>query len=134
MDYNEKKHYIFYDGDCGFCLHWVHWIMKRDKKDLFLFISLQSDNGKKFLHERGLGKSEFDTLYLWSPGNYYLQKSDAVLKIASLLSGWYAIAVKFNFFPKFLSDYIYQQIAKKRWSIEVKDCEILSEKDQKKFI
>jgi predicted DCC family thiol-disulfide oxidoreductase YuxK len=135
MDFNKNNYYIFYDGDCGFCLHWVQWILARDKNDLFVFVSLQSDKGKKFLSERGLDKRHFDTLYLWSPGKYYLQKSDAVLKIVSLLGGWYTMIVRLNFFPRVLSDYIYQQIAKKRGRISVlKDCKILSEKDQKKFI
>jgi predicted DCC family thiol-disulfide oxidoreductase YuxK len=86
------KHIVFFDGDCGVCNFWVQWILKRDKKDRFLFASLQSDFGQQFLTERKLNTEVFNTLYLWKPNHYYLEKSKAVLQIAHLLGGIYKLS------------------------------------------
>ncbi|WP_373710272.1 thiol-disulfide oxidoreductase DCC family protein, partial [Kaistella sp.] len=75
---NTNKYYVFYDGECGFCNFWVHWILKKDVKNQFLFASLQSEFGQQFLSERNLELKNLDTLYLWKPEKYYLQKSQAV--------------------------------------------------------
>ena len=68
------KYFVLYDGECGFCNFWVHWILKKDTKNNFLFASLQSDFGQQFLNERNLESKNLDTLYLWKPEKYYLQK------------------------------------------------------------
>ena len=46
---SSQKHIILFDGECSFCNFWVKFVVKRDKKDLFRFASLQSDVGKKLL-------------------------------------------------------------------------------------
>lgn len=74
----EGKHIVFFDGDCGVCNFWVQWILERDTKDKFLFASLQSKYGQKFLSERGLDTKQFNTIYLWKPDDYYLIKSKAI--------------------------------------------------------
>lgn len=83
------KHIVFFDGDCGVCNFWVQWILKRDHNNRFLFASLQSDFGQTFLSERKLNTEVFNTLYLWKPNHYYLEKSNAVLQIANILGGIY---------------------------------------------
>ncbi len=49
---DQNKFYLFYDGDCGFCNFWVHWILKNDSKDQFLFASLQGKFGQEFLRPK----------------------------------------------------------------------------------
>lgn len=88
----ENKYVVFFDGDCGVCNFWVQWILGRDKKDQFMFASLQSDFGQKFLFERGLNTKVFNTMYLWKPNKYYLQKSEAALQIANLIGGIYKLS------------------------------------------
>ena len=66
----KDKFIVFYDGECGFCNHWVQWILEKDTKDKFLFSSLQSEFGQKFLNDRNLPNEIFDTLYLWKPQNF----------------------------------------------------------------
>lgn len=129
-----QKHIIFYDGDCGFCHKWVQWILQRDVKDEFLFASLQSNFGQKFLSERGLNTKNFDTLYLWKPNEFYMIKSQAATKIGKLLGSQYALLAQLNILPRFLGDQIYDQIAKRRKAISDPHCIIPSEKDKRKMI
>lgn len=130
----EQKHIVFFDGECGVCNFWVQWILERDKKDQFMFASLQSDFGQKFLSERGLETKQFSTLYLWKPHQYYLIKSRAVLKIANLLGGIYNISFIGKLIPVFISDKIYNKISENRMKLSAQKCFLPDQHQKKKFI
>lgn len=130
---NPEKYYVFYDGDCGFCNYWVSWILKNDRKDQFMFASLQGNFGNNFLYDRGLDRKQFNTLYLWKPESFYLVKSAAVLEIAKILGGTTGILAKMNIFPRFFSDLIYDRIAKNRDRLKM-DCELPTPEQRRKFV
>lgn len=130
----EQKHIVFFDGECGVCNFWVQWILERDRKDQFMFASLQSDFGQKFLSERGLETKQFNTLYLWKPHQYYLIKSKAVLKIANLLGGIYNLSVIGKLMPTFISDKIYNKISENRMKLSAQKCFLPDQHQKKKFI
>ena len=130
----KEKHIVFYDGECGFCNFWVQWILERDKNDEFMFASLQSDFGQRFLKERGLDTNELSTLYLWKPHHYYLVKSKAVLKIANLLGGIFKISSVANLFPRIITDSIYDKISKNRMKLASQKCFLPDQHQKKKFI
>ena len=130
----EQKHIVFFDGECGVCNFWVQWILERDQKDQFMFASLQSDFGQKFLSERGLETKQFNTLYLWKPHQYYLIKSKAVLKIANLLGGIYNLSVIGKLIPTFISDKIYNKISENRMKLSAQKCFLPDQHQKKNFI
>lgn len=134
MENWQNKHIVFFDGDCGVCNFWVQWILERDKKDQFMFASLQSEFGQQFLSERGLDTKEFNTMYLWKPGRYYLIKSGAVLKIADLLGGIYKLSVIGKIMPRFVSDTIYDTISRNRMKLANQKCYLPDQHQKKKFI
>ncbi|UZT99853.1 DCC1-like thiol-disulfide oxidoreductase family protein [Chryseobacterium fluminis] len=130
----QEKHIVFFDGDCGVCNFWVQWILERDKKDEFLFASLQSDFGQKFLSERSLDTKVFNTLYLWKPEQYYVEKSQAVLKIAGLLGGIYKLSGIGKIIPRFLSDQVYDMVSRNRMKLANQKCYLPTPHQRKKFI
>lgn len=130
----QEKHIVFFDGDCGVCNFWVQWILERDKKDEFLFASLQSDFGQKFLSDRGLDTKVFNTLYLWKPEQYYVEKSQAVLKIAGLLGGIYKLSGIGKIIPRFLSDQMYDMVSRNRMKLANQKCYLPTPHQRKKFI
>jgi predicted DCC family thiol-disulfide oxidoreductase YuxK len=134
MENWENKNIVFFDGDCGVCNFWVQWILERDKKDKFMFASLQSDFGQQFLSERGLKTTEFNTMYLWRPGQFYLIKSRAVLAIANLLGGIYKLSAIGKVLPAFLSDKIYDMISRNRMKLANQKCYLPDQHQKKKFI
>lgn len=134
MENWENKHIVFFDGDCGVCNFWVQWILERDKKDQFMFASLQSDFGQKFLSERGLETNVFNTMYLWKPGRYYLIKSRAVLEIANLLGGMYKLSFIGKIIPAFLRDKAYDLISRNRMKLANQKCYLPDQHQKKKFI
>ncbi|SIQ19912.1 Predicted thiol-disulfide oxidoreductase YuxK, DCC family [Chryseobacterium sp. RU37D] len=130
----ENKYVVFFDGDCGVCNFWVQWILGRDKKDQFMFASLQSDFGQKFLFERGLNTKVFNTMYLWKPNKYYLQKSEAALQIANLIGGIYKLSWLGKIIPSFLSDKVYDVISKNRMKLANQKCYLPTPHQRAKFI
>ncbi|MPS65963.1 MAG: DUF393 domain-containing protein [Chryseobacterium sp.] len=131
----QHKHIVFFDGECGVCNFWVQWILEKDKNDEFLFASLQSDFGQKFLTERGLETKQFNTLYLWKPQQYYLIKSKAVLKISDILGGFYTIvSLLGKIFPTFFSNAIYDVVSKNRMKLSSRKCFLPDAHQKKKFI
>lgn len=129
-----NKYVVFFDGDCGVCNFWVQWILERDSKDQFMFASLQSEFGQKFLSERGLDTKVFNTMYLWKPNSYYLIKSKAVLEIARLLGGVYQLSVIGKIIPSFLSDKLYDVVSKNRMKLANQKCYLPTPHQRKKFI
>lgn len=131
---NINKYYVFYDGECGFCNFWVHWILKKDVKDQFLFASLQSEFGQQFLSERNLELKNLDTLYLWKPEKYYLQKSQAIFKISEVIGGVYTLLSYFRYLPTSLTDFFYDRVAANRKKLAAGACEIPTAEERKKFV
>lgn len=130
----KDKLYVFYDGDCGFCNFWVQWILEKDKKDKFLFASLQSNFGQKFLKDRNLDTKNFNTIYLWKPKGFYLQKSDAIIKIAENIGGIYSLSKILMIIPKFLRNMGYDFISKNRQKLMNSSCILPNEEQRKKFL
>lgn len=131
---DKDKLYVFYDGDCGFCNFWVQWILKNDKKDQFLFASLQGDFGQKFLRERNLSTQNLNTIYLWKPEKFYLKKSNAIIYIAENLGGIFSLSKILKIFPRFLRDFGYDWVAKNRKKLMTENCFLPNEEQRKKFI
>ncbi|MDH6250821.1 putative DCC family thiol-disulfide oxidoreductase YuxK [Chryseobacterium sp. H1D6B] len=130
----KNKHIVFFDGECGVCNFWVQWILERDKKDAFLFASLQSGFGQKFLSERGLETKVFNTLYLWKPDQYYLVKSRAVIQIANLLGGIYTLLNIGKILPAFTGDVFYDMVSRNRMKLSAQKCFLPDQHQKKKFI
>ena len=130
----QNKHIVLYDGDCPMCNYWVNFILKRDDKNKFMFAALQSDFGQDFLKKRNLNHTEFNTIYLLKPQQYYLVRSKAIFKIFSLLGGIYRPLSWMKFIPGFISDTIYDFVSRNRKKADVETCPILTIEERKKFI
>lgn len=114
MKKTQDKPIIFFDGVCNLCNSSVKFILKRDRNELFLFSSLQSDASKEILLQYNLENLTLNTIILLEDGIIY-QKSTAILRIAKRLSGIYKYAYVFIIIPTFIRDGIYSFIAKRRY-------------------
>lgn len=128
------KYYVFYDGDCGLCNQSVKWILENDRKNQFLFASLQSQFGQNFLRDRNLRTDRFNTLYLWKPNSFYLEKSQAVFAIGRILGGVNRVFGNLNFLPKIFNDMVYNQVASNRTKLAAQQCFVPTEEQRKKFV
>ena len=106
---------ILFDGVCNLCNNAVNFVIKRDKKSVFRFASLQSDIGQKLTNERGIDTTKVDSIILIDPGTAWYEKSTAALQIAKQLSGMFPLLSVFLIFPKSFRDWVYDIIAKNRY-------------------
>lgn len=130
------KKIILYDGDCQFCNSAVNYIIARDKKDVFRFVSLQSTLGKHILKHIGIAHKNIDSIILYDRGIAYYYKSVAVLEIAKHFGGVYRILQLFQFVPSKILNYIYDFIAENRykWFGKKNNCLIPNSHIKSKFL
>jgi len=130
-----NKKIILFDGICNLCESSVQFIIKHDKKDVFRFVSLQSNLGQQILEHLGIESSSIDSIVLYEPGIAYYYKAEAALLIAKELKGWYFILSYFLIFGKSLN-FIYDYIAKNRykWFGKKESCMIPTEALKAKFL
>jgi predicted DCC family thiol-disulfide oxidoreductase YuxK len=105
---------ILFDGVCNLCNAAVQFVINRDKKNQFLFASLQSEEGKKILAEYNLPEDEIHFFILVEKERVYT-RSTAALKVIKNLNGLWSFLYGFILVPKFIRDGIYNMVAKKRY-------------------
>ncbi|MBA2250217.1 MAG: thiol-disulfide oxidoreductase DCC family protein [Chitinophagaceae bacterium] len=105
---------ILFDGVCNLCNSAVKFVIARDKKKLFSFASLQSDEGQKRLTEHQLSSMDLDSFVLIENGKAYT-RSDGALRVAKKLKGGWPLLYAFIIVPKFIRDGMYNWIARNRY-------------------
>lgn len=112
---NKTNGILYYDGECSLCNRWVQWTISRDKKGVLSYAPLQDHAA--FAH--------VDSVVLQIGDRYYF-KSDAVIKLLTLIGGGWQWARVAKIIPAFLRNSIYDFVAKRRkkWSHPQPDCKI----------
>lgn len=136
MSIPENKKIILFDGVCNFCNASVRFIMKRDKKDVFRFASLESELGQKLTKERGIDRSVIDSIIMINPGDAYYVKSTAALEISKELSGLYPALSLFLVLPEGFRNFVYDFVARNRykWFGKSETCPMPTQEEQSKFL
>jgi predicted DCC family thiol-disulfide oxidoreductase YuxK len=111
-----NENILLFDGFCNLCSRLVNFIIKRDKKAKFFFVSLQSASGQSLLKKFGLPTDGFDSVVYIRRNKYFL-KSSAILQILKDLEGIWKLFFIFIIIPNFVRDFIYKIIAKTRYKI-----------------
>ncbi len=111
----ENKKIILFDGLCNLCDNAVQYVIKHDKKDVFRFVALQSDLGKKILNYLNVDTSKMDSIILYEPGIAYFYKSDAALEIVKDLNVFLKWSIIFKIIPSSLRNPIYDYVARNRY-------------------
>ena len=106
---------ILFDGVCNLCTWSVQFIIKRDPQGRFRFASMQSPTGQRLLKDCGLNPETTDTFVLIE-GQSHFTKSDAILKVATYLSGIWPLFRLFSLIPRPIRDPAYHLIARNRYT------------------
>ena len=114
-DLPKDKKIILFDGICNLCNSAINYIIKRDKKDVFRFVSLQSELGKKITDYIGVDTTKIDSFIVYQPGTAYYTKAGAAFLIAKELGGWISLLNIFSILPKLLQNFGYDIIARNRY-------------------
>ncbi|QSW89150.1 DUF393 domain-containing protein [Flavobacterium endoglycinae] len=132
----KNKKIVLFDGVCNLCDGAVQFIIKHDKKDIFRFVSLQSELGKEICNYIGVDQNKIDSIILYNPGVAYYYKSTAVIEIGNDLGGIYSLISAFKILPEKLRNYFYDYIAKNRykWYGKKESCMIPTPELKAKFL
>lgn len=131
-----NKKIVLFDGICNLCDKAVHFIIKHDKKDVFRFVSLQSEIGQEIATHIGIDISKIDSIILYEPEVAYYIKSEAALEIAKHLTGGISILSFFNFLPSSLTNRVYDYVAQNRynWYGKKDNCMVPTPELKSKFL
>lgn len=105
---------LLFDGVCNLCESSVQWIIRRDKKQLFRFASLQSDYAHSLLRAAELPEHWTDSVVLVHNGRFYAY-SDAAIQTLILLGGFWRLAACAYLIPRFIRNAIYRYVARNRY-------------------
>lgn len=116
INFPENKQLVLFDGVCNLCNSSVQFIIRNDKKNTFLFTPLQSIAGKEIIKTYNVDTSKTDSILLYSKKNGLSIKSTAALNIAKHLRAPINFLIIFFVVPKFVRDWVYDLIARNRYS------------------
>lgn len=136
-DIPKNKQLILFDGVCNLCNSSVLFVIKRDKKDKFLFAPLQSAIGKALITEFNIDTEKTDSILLYNPEKHSITyKSTAALRVAKRLNFPINAMVIFMIIPSFIRNWVYDFIAANRykWFGKKESCMIPTPELQSKFL
>jgi len=107
---------VFYDGQCGLCHRTVQFLLKRDPEGLlFRYATLQGETAQSLLeplHDRP------DSVAIVTPEKQIFVRGDAAIHIGKALGGlWAFIGAAFSLLPRGVRDWMYNQIAQRRYRL-----------------
>jgi len=116
---------ILYDGVCGLCNRLNQFVLRHDREGIFRFASLQSPLAARILARHGANPQDLDTVYVVlnhdltkeaQADERLLPRSDAVIYVLKRLGGiWRLLGLYLQLVPRFLRDWEYRVIARKRY-------------------
>ena len=111
---NIDKKIVLFDGVCNLCSNSVQFIIRHDKKNQFLFGSLQGKAGQEYLKKFNLPEDSFNSFMLVENDKLYTRSSGALRMLKYIGNGW-QLLYGFIIVPKFIRDGVYNFIAKNRY-------------------
>jgi len=131
---NDKK-IVLFDGLCNLCSRGVQFIIERDKKNQFLFASLQSNAASEILKKFNQQTNELHSFVLIDDDKIYT-RSSATLRVLKYLSRGWRLCYALIIIPKFIRDAVYDYIARHRykWFGKKSACWIPTDQLKQKFL
>jgi len=123
---------IYYDAYCHLCNWYVRFLLRHDKKDVFIFRS----NQHLLTRNEGFIKAlDIEKAVVVEYNSQYLTASEAVIQVFALLSYPWRLLSLFRFLPKGIRDWVYFLISKNRavWFGKMDSCPIIPEIYRHKF-
>ena len=125
----ESKIVIYYDGICFVCSSAMNTLIKMDRHNILYFSPLQSKFAKSTIDKKYL--ETMDTVIVKRDKKFYT-KSNAAFVILEELKN--PLRYSFYLVPSFFADFVYDFVAKRRYSWFGKKEECIFPIDNPKFL
>jgi len=99
---------------CNLCSRSVQFILKRDRRGIFRFASLQSPTGQSFLPGSGLPTDALNSFVLLDNNKTYTRSSGALRVVKKLGFPWSLLYI-LRIIPRPVRDKVYDWIARNRY-------------------
>lgn len=110
---------LLYDGVCGFCNKSVQTILDHDRRGEMRFAALQSGYGLAVVERhpelRGVDSVVYVERAAGGGGERVFVRSDAALKVAAYLGGFWRLFLAAKVMPRRWRDYFYDLFARNRY-------------------
>lgn len=135
MDAQKDKKIVLFDGVCNLCSSSVQFILKRDKKNQFLFGSLQGKTGQQYLDRFNIPADTFNSFMLVEGNRLYTRSAGALRTLKHLGGGW-SLLYTGIIVPAFLRDAVYNWVARNRykWFGKKEECWVPTPALKAKFL
>lgn len=133
MTLPDGKALVLFDGYCHLCSWVVRRILKADKAGIFLFAPINSETGEFW--KRKLKMPQVDSVVLVEADAYFL-RSEAALKIAGRLGGFYRLLLILRVLPPGWRDKLYDWVARNRfrWFGRRQTCFLPKQDERQRFL
>ena len=130
----ENRPVLLFDGYCNLCNGSVNFVLKHEQNDELLFSSLDSQFAKQTLVNFKAEKLP-DSLVYCNKGEFFFM-SDAALELSKHLKFPFNLGIIIWIFPKFIRDFGYKFIAKRRykWFGKSDTCRIPTKEELNRFL
>lgn len=132
MDSNKAK-YVLYDGDCGFCNRSVAFILRNEKSPEIHFAAIQSAHTQELFEKNGWEQPDLNTFY-FIQNDQKLERSVAAFEVLKYLKAPYSWFRIFRFIPTKVTNWAYDQVAKRRQRISKGFCVIPTPEQRTRFV
>ncbi|MEO9143998.1 MAG: DCC1-like thiol-disulfide oxidoreductase family protein [Ginsengibacter sp.] len=105
---------ILFDGVCNFCNSTINFVIKKDKKAVLRFATLQSDIADKLLAGNHTEKMDLSSFVFIEKDKIYT-RSKAALRVCRYMKGLWPLMYGFIIVPPFIRDGIYNWVARNRY-------------------
>jgi predicted DCC family thiol-disulfide oxidoreductase YuxK len=110
----DDSYVIIFDDHCLLCSRIVQFIIKYDRKALFVFTALDTPFSQRVQENCHCNRPKSDTIVVVK-GLHCFYKSDAVLEIIKELDSYWSWLRFTRFIPKGIRDFIYDIVARYRY-------------------
>ncbi|WP_353375087.1 DCC1-like thiol-disulfide oxidoreductase family protein [Microbulbifer sp. NBRC 101763] len=133
------KKIVIFDSICNLCNGWSRLLLKYDNEHYFTLCRAQSAAGQYLLQKLGMPLQDFETMVLLERENGSFRqyhKSDAALRIAASLTGYWRLIALLRYIPRPARDLLYDLIARNRyrWFGRRNSCLLPRAADEHRFL
>jgi predicted DCC family thiol-disulfide oxidoreductase YuxK len=110
---------LLYDGTCGFCAASVQFVLRHERRHTLRFAALESTIGREIRsrHPETAGLDSMILVEQRDGGERVFTRSDAVLRVAGYMGGFWRLAAIGRLLPRGLRDAAYDFVARHRHRI-----------------
>jgi predicted DCC family thiol-disulfide oxidoreductase YuxK len=114
--FDQYDHIILFDGICNLCSAFLHFVYQNDKRSVFKFAWIQSEQGTEILEQLQMPTHHYNTIVYIAGGRHYI-KSTAFLEIVRYLRfPWPLLRIGYVV-PLVIRERIYDLVASYRYKI-----------------